>query len=148
MISGSLTILCRRPLPVPPRRPPALEPLWWLTTAWTWSDWGGPSSMKAERKKEERKRIGRQWNKQRIINCDSISNQSAEMSSMTSGRVLTCSSLLEPFFSFCFLRSSYFFRPSRYSATASLVGFLLSPEETGGTSLLININSSFTLNKP
>lgn len=41
----------------------------------------------------------------------------------------TCCSRVEPFFNFCFLRSSYFFRPSRYSATASLEGFL-SPGRT------------------
>lgn len=40
----------------------------------------------------------------------------------------TCSSLLEPFFRFCFLSSSYFLRPSRYSATASLGGILSTGE--------------------
>lgn len=35
---------------------------------------------------------------------------------------VTCCSLLEPF-CFCFRRPSYCFRPSRYSATASLDGF-------------------------
>lgn len=37
-------------------------------------------------------------------------------------RYFTCCSLLEPF-CFCFRRPSYCFRPSRYSATASLDGF-------------------------
>lgn len=41
----SLTILCRHPLPAPPRPPPLL-PRWWLTTAWTWSCWAGPTSAK------------------------------------------------------------------------------------------------------
>lgn len=48
----------------------------------------------------------------------------------------TWASLVLPFFSSCFLSSSYFFRPSRYSATASLDGFF-SSAETRKTSLLI-----------
>lgn len=46
----------------------------------------------------------------------------------------TCSSLLDPFFCFCFRSSSYFFRPSRYSATASLDGFFSTGETSHNSS--------------
>ena len=126
MVWGSLTILCRRPPPAPPRPPPG--PRWWLKTTWTWTGWGGPESTRRT---------------------DSLNSVQYKLSPV--GLLIdlnhTCScftwaSLVEPFFSFCFLSSSYFFRPSRYSATASLDGFLSSAGTRKTSPLITNYSWS------
>lgn len=121
MVWGSLTILCRRPPPAPPRPPPG--PRWWLKTTWTWIYWGG-----------------RESNQENRHSLNSIQYKLSPVGLLIdlnhTCSCFTWASLVLPFFSSCFLSSSYFFRPSRYSATASLDGFF-SSAETRKTSLLI-----------
>lgn len=104
-MSSSLTILYRCLLPRLPHPPPVVQR--WLKTVSSWNYWEDPESAEEDRD---------DWhsvNEKRTASCHQV------------GRVLpyfTCCSLLDPF-CFCFRRPSYCFRPSRYSATASLDGF-------------------------
>lgn len=109
---ASLTILCRCLLPRPPHLPPV--PRRWLKSVLFWNCWGEPESAEEDR--------------------DDWHGLIKTPTSLLKWRV-TCCSLLDPF-CFRFRRPSYCFRPSRYSATASLDGCF-----SGGESLyVIHVN--------